>query len=151
MKFLTLIPVLGICFFSQAFADIGELKITPKMLSFDYSTSEGDFTLDCTPTLKDALSQDWLVNCGTAATSTRQYLVHLWVTMYERPLAPEQSYEVLYWITDLSKDSTPAANASSTTIWFNFDKTTTFTQLDIRLGVENDNASLHMVINPLAK
>ena len=134
-----------------AFAESGELKITADMLQLDYAQSEGAVSLDCTPTLEDAQSQDWIVQCGEGARSeTRRYRVHLWVTLYERATTPRQSYEVLYWITDLSPGATPAASASSTTIWFNFEDPAKFTQIDLRLGVENDTAGLHLVITPPA-
>jgi hypothetical protein len=148
MKMKIMFAVAPILLSSLAFAQGGNLKITPEMLQFDYATIEGDTTLDCKPTLENSETQDWLVQCGTPATSIRKYRVHLWVTLYERAVTPKQSYEVLYWITDLSPGVSPQASASSTTIWFNFENPSTFTELDLRLGVENDNAGLHMTITP---
>ena len=144
----TTLSLLGILFSSFAFAESGNLKVTPEMLQFDYASIDGSMTLDCKPTLEDPLSQDWIVQCGNAATEIRKYRVHLWVTLYERAVTPKQSYEVLYWLTDLSPGVSAQASASSTTIWFNFENTTSLTQIDLRLGVENDAASLHMTLTP---
>jgi hypothetical protein len=132
-----------------AFAQSGNLSISPDMLHFDYAQNEGDVSLDCTQTLEDPQAQDWIVNCGTDKTILRRkYRVHLWVTMYEHPVAPQQSYEVLYWVSDLSPQASSQSSASSTTVWFNFESLATVAQIDLRLGVENDIASLHLLLTP---
>jgi hypothetical protein len=82
MKFIVFTSLVFAFFQSSAFAQNGNLKITPKMLSFDYALSSGENALDCTATLSNPQTQDWTVNCGKGVSDTRQYLVHLWVTMY---------------------------------------------------------------------
>jgi hypothetical protein len=125
---------------SLCFAD-GDLKITPSMLQFTYQTSDGSVTQDCTETLANADSQDWNVVCGA-----KNYKVHLWVTVYDRPVLPKQSYEILYWVTDLNASSTQ--QGVSTTVWFNFREPSDLYLLQLSLGLENDSAELQLVIDP---
>jgi hypothetical protein len=126
------------------FAD-GDLKITPSMLQFTYQTSDGSVSQDCTEILADAASQDWNVTCGA-----KKYIVHLWVTVYDRPVLPKQSYEILYWVTDLSASPSQqgAQQAESTTVWFHFREPSDLYQLQVSLGLENDSAELQLVIDP---
>ena len=115
--------------------------ITAKMLQFTYTSDDGSVSQDCTPTLANADTQDWNVVCGT-----RKYLVHLWVTIYDRPVLPKESYEVLYWITDLN--AAPAQQGASTTVWFHFREPTDLYMLQLSLGIEGDAAELQLSIDP---
>jgi hypothetical protein len=129
----------------SAWAQNGNLQVTPQMLRFQYATSDGQITLDCKPSLENAESQDWSVICGTGQ-DVRKYRVHLWVTMYERPVLPKQSYEVLYWVTDLNGSK---AIDSGTTVWFNFKEPADLYTLSVNVSLDQDTAGLYLDLNPV--
>ena len=138
MAFGALAPAAG--------AASGNYKLTPEMLRFHYETVDAGITLDCTHVLQDADAQDWAVTCGTGQ-DTRKYVVHLWLTEYDRPVLPKQSFELLYWVTDM----TPAQPVSnSTTIWYHFREPSDLYEIQASISLEQDTAELQLEITPPA-
>lgn len=118
--------------------------ITPDNLKFTYQSHDGEISLKCTHALEDAMSQDWLVTCSDAEKEMqRTYRVHLWVTAYERQVQPKLSLEILYWVTDITRE-TPVG--SSSTIWFHLNDPSSLNSIQISQGVENDTAGLWLEI-----
>ena len=136
MAFGALAPAAG--------AASGNYKLTPEMLRFQYLTVDGGTTLDCTPKLQDPDAQDWAVTCGSG-TDTRKYVVHLWLTEYDRLVLPKQSFELLYWVTDMTA-AQPVYN--STTIWYHFREPSDLYEIEARISLEQDTAELSLEITP---
>ena len=122
----------------------GNLKITPAMLQFNYMTFDSGISLDCTQVLSNPDTQDWDVTCGKG-TETRKYTVHLWVTEYDRPVLPKQSFEVLYWVTDMTS-AQPVSNG--TTFWLHFREPSDLYQIQARVSLDQDTAGLYLVVTP---
>jgi hypothetical protein len=118
--------------------------IQPSMIQFHYVQFDGSESLNCNHTLQNSASQDWLVTCGP-----KKYTVHLWVTAYTHQTEPHLSYEVLYWINDITIPSQP--HGASTTVWFHLKDLTLLSLLQVRLGVENETAELGLDLDPSKK
>src|SRR5687767_12729029 len=72
----------------------GNLKITAPMLSFNYQTFEAGTSMRCTHEIFNAAAQDWKVTCSDSSTrAAKIFIVHLWVTLYQRTFQPKLSYE----------------------------------------------------------
>ena len=126
----------------------GNLRITPAMLKFQYQDFDGIFSINCVHAVETAESQDWKVTCTNGPkTISKQFSVHLWVTQYPRPSDPRVSYEILYWVTDLSNPHKPTA--ASSTIWVHLKDPSELSGLELAQGVDEDTAGLYLTINPL--
>lgn len=141
MKLFLVLALTFVGGLSHATSHVG---IQPSMVKFHYAEVDGNGALDCAATLQNELSQDWLVTCGP-----KKYTVHLWVTAYPHSTVPRLSYEVLYWITDISIPG--QAHGASTTVWFHLKDPSYLSLLQIRLGVENDTAVLALDLDPSKK
>jgi hypothetical protein len=126
--------------------------LKPEQLTFTYRSFEGGEDLKCTQELESEASQDWSVVCKSSAeskngeaskTSLRTYRVHLWLTAYTHPQPPRLSYEILYWVTDLTNRKTESAGS---TTWFHLRDPSALDSLEIRQSVENDTAGLYLEI-----
>jgi hypothetical protein len=125
-------------------ASLSMASIQPSMLHFEYRSTDGNEKLACVHQIQNAAAQDWLVTCGN-----KKYSVHLWVSAYIHEKAPKLSYEVLYWVSDLSVQGQP--HGSSTTVWFHLQDPSYLSLLQVSLGVENDSAQLHLDLDPSKK
>ena len=126
----------------------GNLKITPDMLFFHYSTFDAGETMDCKPTVENADSQDWRVVCSNSK-SRREYTVHLWVSIYTHSAAPLLSYEILYWVTDLTDPAHSIQTGS--TVWFHVNDPTSLASLEISDTVDDGTAGLYLTVSTVAK
>jgi hypothetical protein len=126
-------------------ASSGNLSITPEMLKFNYIRFEGGAFLRCAHRLEDAAAQDWRVSCEGEGIR-REYRVHLWVTHYTRNVEPRSSYEVLYWVTDLSEPG--ETHGVGTTIWFHLKDESALHSISVSQSVENDTAGLYLDLDP---
>lgn len=113
------------------------LKLKPEHLRFVYRTFDGTRAVGCRHEIYNAPAQDWKVVCGP-----KSYLVHLWVTVYRRDTEPKTSYEVLYWVTDLSVPQKP--EYTGTTVWFHMKGEPTLHSLTVSQSVDNDVAGLYL-------
>ena len=123
------------------------LTITPKMLRFTYQGFEGDNYFPCTHALESAEAQDWKLICKNPnGPGTRQFRIHLWVTAYTHTNAPKLSYEILYWVTDLS-DSAHIVAVGGTT-WLHLSEPSALAGIELSQSVENDTAGVYLKLNP---
>jgi hypothetical protein len=113
-------------------------------IDFHYSSSDGDFQLDCKHWIGNTAG-DFDVICGKGTRTVKQYLVHLVI----RPIAKatETSFEVLYWVTDRSKKS-PVAPFSSVSQIITVDTKSQLKKLRMSQGIENDYAMLDLTFAP---
>ena len=88
---------------------------------------------------------DWEVQCNDVIR-TRKFSVHLALSFYPHSSSNNSSYELLYWVTDLTDPANP--NHNSTTIWVHNDGTENKARLiEVSLGIENDLAALKLSLN----
>lgn len=123
-------------------------RLTPEQLRFEYLLFDGSGSYMCKHFLEDALSQDWRIDClNTDGIIQKSYRVHLWLKAYSRQHEPKLSYELLYWISDLSRS--PKIEGHSTTVWFHLKDPSALSGMRVSLGVDGDLAGLYMDINKL--
>jgi hypothetical protein len=124
------------------------LEIRPEMLHFTYQTFNGGISLACKHVLVSAASQDWSVKCSDPALKLlKSYQVHLWVTRYDHAQGPRRvSFEVLYWVTDLSDPSAPKAGGD--TIWFHLRNPADLDGIEVSQSLEGDTAGLYLELDP---
>lgn len=116
----------------------GNLPITPEMLRFNYRPFEEGEALACRHKIKDSQAQDWDVLCGEG----KKYVVHLWVTAYTRDVRPRVSYEILYWVTDVSRPD--RSSGSGATTWVHLQDPSALDAIETRQSVDNDTAGLYL-------
>lgn len=116
----------------------GNLRITPEMLRFHYRPFEEGEALACRHKIKDSQAQDWDVLCGEG----KKYVVHLWVTAYSRDVRPRLSYEILYWVTDVSRPE--GSSSSGATTWVHLQDPSALDAIETRQSVDNDTAGLYL-------
>jgi hypothetical protein len=116
----------------------GNLKITPEMARFNYRPFEEGEALACEHQLKDPAAQDWEVSCG----DQKKYVVHLWVTAYTHESEPRMSYEILYWVTDMSRPD--HTSSSGATTWVHLKDPSALAAIETRQSVDNDTAGLYL-------
>ena len=86
---------------------------------------------------------DWVVQCKGEAGNTK-FRVHVALTRYPATNSGKNSYELLYWVTDLGG---AAPTQHSVTQWIHHrDGTDPVTEYRTGLGVRDDMASLTLVV-----
>lgn len=139
--------LMALCLFTTTFVSAKETKIQKQIpheaLKFRYQTHDGQVWLNCK---HNPINEwyDWTVYCGD--NSEKKFVVHLALSLYQRPMIPKNSYELLYWVTDQT-DNRNSRN-HGTTIWAHFKEPTDFHEFFVSLGVEDDNAALYLTLKP---
>jgi len=117
----------------------GNYRITPEMIRFTYAPWEGGQWLKCRHELDDPAAQDWSVVCGD---NEKIYRVHLWLKLYTRPVRPQASYELLFWVTDRTQPRR-IVNVGHTT-WFHMKDPASLDRISTREAVDNDTGGLYL-------
>jgi hypothetical protein len=133
MKTLLLLTLL----FSQTI----QAKIPHSALKFQYMSFEGDEVLNCKHNTIDEFEIDYDVFCGDSAQ--KKFRVHLALSRFERNSIPQNTYELLYWVTDYQTN--PITNNGSS-LWLNLREKTNFEGLTISQSVSKDTAGLYLTI-----
>ncbi len=116
----------------------------PENMKFEYQDFEGTTRYKCSHSLENALSQDFLVDCHDELGAVkRRYRVHLWVTAYHRQISPKLSFEILYWLSDLSNN---VVEGSGTTTWVNLKDAANLHSLYLSQSVDKNSAGLNLEI-----
>lgn len=119
--------------------DVAENEVT-----FNYSSTDGEFTLKCTHYLHEPALHDFDVWCGKGTRHMRTFRVHFLARQHERADGGS-ALEVLYWVID--RDTTPRKFSSGST-WINFRSSTDLEKMSFSQGVENDYALLSVEYRP---
>lgn len=120
------------------------LKIDESMLHFSHQPAESPSELTCRHTIKNPASQDWDVICRSEdGKQSRRYSVHLWVTAYPRETPAKVSYEVLYWVDDVSESM---IRSHGSTIWFHLKERAGIERLELGQFVDGGLSSLDLAI-----
>jgi hypothetical protein len=110
------------------------VKILPEDAKFTYQSFDGETIIRCQHVLENPEAQDWLVQC-----KNKKYRVHLWVTIYQRPVEPQTSIEVLYWVSEFS-----GGLGGQATVWFNLRNASELSSLSIVQNVDENVAGLYL-------
>jgi hypothetical protein len=113
-------------------------------LQFHYSSSDGDFQLDCKHMPNLQLETDYDVYCGKGTPNLKQYLVHLIIRSWSTP--DDTTYEILYWVTDRGQGDKPVF--SSTSQLLTLDAKANIKKLSLSQSLENDAAQLYLDYAP---
>jgi hypothetical protein len=103
--------------------------ITSESLKFQWVANDGSFFRSCTHHLQDAELNDWKVEC-----EGRTFKVHFLVKEIHRPVTPQTSIEVIYFITGTA--------SSSQGVWINLEQGTPLHSLVFHQSVDNDSSDL---------
>lgn len=118
----------------------GLLKAEPRM-NFTYVPNDGSRVEACTHTrIRDL--PDWAVVCGR-----RTYTAHVILRKGDRTLAPQTSFEILYWVTEPGDTPTSVRKYHSTTALIHLKQRTDLYSMTLFQGVENDQASLRLYVS----
>lgn len=108
-----------------------ELPIRPEMLSLTYRADEGDWSYPCEAEfLYPNNPYDFKVRC-----QNRTFTVHLAITHLTRSVAPQQRYEILYWV-----------NGDGATSWLTFEKESPLIHYTASQSIRGEPASLLLEI-----
>lgn len=113
-------------------------------LQFHYSTSDGEYQLNCKHMMNSQLETDYDVYCGKGTSNLKQYLVHLIIRSWNTP--DDTTYEILYWVTDRSQGDKPVF--SSTSQLLTLEAKTKIKKLSLSQSLENDAAQLYLDYAP---
>ena len=121
------------------------LQLEPKSIEFTYQSNLEPFaTGECQHQKSPVGLFEWDVRCVIEG-QVRKYAVHLAVSYYQKTQHGLSAYEVLYWVTDWTSATKPISDSS--TIWFhNSHKENRATVVEVSQGIENDIASLRLLI-----
>jgi hypothetical protein len=129
-------------FASIAFAD------EPSQLHFEYKELLEPFdTYSCNHLKANVGIFDWDVSCAIRGGETRKFFAHVVVSQYPKTNFGVNSYEILYWVTDMS-DPMKFHNSSSTFWIHNSSTENKMNVLEASQGIENDNAYLKLSYIP---
>jgi hypothetical protein len=147
VKFLIIVLCVGFC----AGAARSEQKQQPvqfegENLKFTYHPYEGGQAVPCTHKPYDRFLIDWTVHCTTADQRfEREYRVHLLFRQVQRPRHPQSSFELLYWVTELSVSPIVVSNGPS--LWFHFSNLAEWSGLSVGQPVDQGTAGLYLQIS----
>ena len=131
----------------SAFAG-GRAALQASSLNFRYTTFDPGSDYACKHYLQDADAHDWDVQCFDAqGVVKKHYTVHLWISLYNHPTAPQTSVEILYWLTDLSVPQ--AVQGVGATTWMHFNPKMdlgAINGLQLSQSVEGDTAGLYLTV-----
>ncbi|MFZ4715584.1 MAG: hypothetical protein ACOYL6_17805 [Bacteriovoracaceae bacterium] len=120
--------------------------IESEQMNFKYMNYEGDMILHCKHFAIDEYKFDWDLTCKNETGSFfKKFRAHVALSKYGHPTPPLSTYEVLYWVTDLTNNQT---YGTGTSLWFNFNNDADFHSLTISQSVDNDTAGLYLDIKP---
>ena len=120
-----------------------DLNFLSEQLHFSHSTYEGDSVLKCKHRLENAESRDWAVDCfDSNGVLAKKFKVHLWVTAYTKAQIPKLSFEILYWITDVTRSHQPVGGGS--THWIHLKEPT---DLSLSQSTDQDTAALYLDVD----
>lgn len=89
---------------------------------------------------------EWDVECDVEGEK-RVFWVHLALSKYLFDQKEQNAYEVLFWVTNAK--ATQQHRHSSSTLWIqNSEKNNQMNKLISSLGVDEDNASLRLTLQP---
>ena len=109
-------------------------------LQFHYSSSDGDFQLDCKHLPNSQIETDYDIYCGKGTPNLKQYLVHLIIRGLSTP--QDTTYEILYWVTDRSQGDKPVFSSNSQLL--TLDAKANIKKLSLSQSLENDAAQLYL-------
>lgn len=137
-----------ICFFLLFVSAIAHAKpipksLTPEQVKFSYKSFEGDKDLKCFHEYADEFKFDWNVTCKDQSTFFKLFRVHLSLSQYSHPTAPQTTYEVLYWVTD---KTTNQVYGNGSSLWLNTKNKSEFHSLTMGQSVDADTAGLYLEI-----
>lgn len=137
----TLILTVHITSFAQTFKKktFSSSELLDK-IKFQYSTSDGGFTLNCQHYSNLKTETDYDVYCGKGTPWFKEYVVHLVVRQSSKPT--ETTYEILYWLTD--RNDRNASTYSSTSQLITVDGKTNLKRFSLSQSLENDSAQLYL-------
>lgn len=119
--------------------------IDPDRLKFSYKTYEGDMDLPCRHFAVDEYKMDFDVTCKNESGFYKLFRTHVVLSQYQRPMTPQNTYELLYWVTD---KTTNKIYSNGSSLWLNSLEKNTFHSLTIGQSVDNDTAGLYLDIKP---
>ena len=139
MKTLILTFFFSLTLFALPKKDQGRIQSIPHdSISFLYQDWDGTLTYKCKHYKVGDLTLDWRVVCGDK--KQKEFTVHLKISRYTRPVAPKNSYEVLYWITNKTNNY----EGSGTTTWFHFNEDTSPHSMSFSQSTDDDTAGLYL-------
>jgi hypothetical protein len=121
------------------------LAIDPERLKFSYQSYEGDIILECRHFAIDEYKMDFDVTCKNQNGFYKLFRTHVVLSQYQRPMTPQNTYELLYWVTD---KTTNKISSNGSSLWLNAFEKNTFHSLTIGQSVDNDTAGLYLDIKP---
>lgn len=133
------------CFFSILTLGVRAAELSQLAeLRFEYQQLTGDFQkFSCAHEKASVGLFEWDVVCQEANREHR-YFVHLVLNRYRKTSLGKGSYELLYWVTDMSQ-ARPAHD--SMTLWLhNSDEAHHMAATEASLGVEDDQAYLKLTL-----
>lgn len=121
------------------------LAIDPERLKFSYKSYEGDIILECRHFAIDEYKMDFDVTCKNQNGFYKLFRTHVVLSQFQRPMNPQNTYELLYWVTD---KTTHQISSNGSSLWLNTFEKNTFHSLTIGQSVDNDTAGLYLDIKP---
>jgi hypothetical protein len=131
--------------YASAAAGGKAIELDPKSIEFTYQKNLEPFESgECEHQKSPVGLFEWDIRCKIGG-EIRKYAVHLVISHYQKTQHGLSAYEVLYWVTDWTSATTPVSDSS--TIWFHNDhKENRATVVEVAQGIENDLASLRLLI-----
>jgi hypothetical protein len=123
---------------TQIYAQSPQLKFEYQELGDSYAKYSCEYKHDS--------FYDWLVWCQKP-NEIKKFRVHMAVRRYPKTVFGSSGYEVMYWISDITK-STRQIHHDSVTIWIhNSEDQNSLRALELRQGIENDLSQLNLYLS----
>lgn len=135
MKFL----ILALLSFN-IFAQLDETK-----MKFTYRSYDGQTNYVCDHKLVNDLAHIWDLYCFDENNQLKKkFSATVWVSKYSRDRSPENTYELIYRVTQ--RISSTQIKHTGSTNWINLEKNSPLASLTLSQSIEDDTAGLYLEI-----
>lgn len=135
MKYLLILILSFSCF----------AKLKSENMKFTYRSYDGQINYQCDHKLVNDLAHIWELYCFDENNNLKKkFSTTVWISRYTRTRSPQNTYELIYRITE--KPSPTQRRDSGSTHWINLEKDAPLHSLTLSQSVENDTAGMYLEI-----
>lgn len=120
-------------------------KLKSENMKFTYRSYDGQINYQCDHKIVNDLANIWDLYCFDESNNLKKkFSTTVRVSRYSRTRSPQNSYELIYRITE--KPSPTQRIGSGSTHWINLEKDGPLHSLTLSQSVENDTAGIYLEI-----
>lgn len=116
--------------------------LSASQMKFSYKSYDGETNYDCEHKISNDLAHIWDLYCfDENNVIKKQFTATVWISKYQRQASPQNTYELIYRISDQNLSSILHTGSSH---WINLDQDSGLHSLTLSQSVENDLAGIYL-------